>query len=296
MMQWAGIALIAVIAIAVAAAPLFRRRDDGGREDFDAAVYRDQLREADRDIERGLLSAGQAEAAKAEIGRRLLVAAGRERAISGAPEGRWWRWAPALVLMTVLPAAALGLYANLGQPGMADQPFAKRERPEPPENQVAMAAAVEQLAQRMEREPGSLEGWLLLGRSYMSLKNYQDAAAAFGRAFALRRDRPDLAANYGEALFFAAGGVVDDAARVAFATSNGIDAANPKALFYIGLDAARQGDAQAALQSWVNLLSVSTADAPWIKDVRERIDRTAATSGIDAKTIRPNLGPKAVPY
>src|SRR5688572_15272924 len=55
--------------------PLLR---DGGKEgtraDFDAAVYRDQLKEIDSDRDRGLIGADEAEAARTEIARRLLAA------------------------------------------------------------------------------------------------------------------------------------------------------------------------------------------------------------------------------
>ncbi|TPO20604.1 c-type cytochrome biogenesis protein CcmI, partial [Mesorhizobium sp. CU2] len=40
--------------------------------DHDLEVYRDQLSELDRDMARGLIQPGEAEEARAEIGRRIL--------------------------------------------------------------------------------------------------------------------------------------------------------------------------------------------------------------------------------
>ena len=42
-----------------------------GRDSADAAIYRDQLAELDRDITRGTINADEAEGARAEIARRL---------------------------------------------------------------------------------------------------------------------------------------------------------------------------------------------------------------------------------
>ena len=53
--------------------PLLRGGTAGpGREAYDQAVYRDQLRELERDIERGLLTEAEAVSARLEIQRRLL--------------------------------------------------------------------------------------------------------------------------------------------------------------------------------------------------------------------------------
>ena len=70
-----AVALIGLtsLALAILLVPLLlRRRADGSREAYNLRVYRDQLAEVERDLGRGLLSPEQAEAARAEIGRRIL--------------------------------------------------------------------------------------------------------------------------------------------------------------------------------------------------------------------------------
>src|SRR5438477_4519431 len=63
-----------MLALAVLLLPLLLRRRSGeAREAYNLAVYRDQLAEIERDLARGLLNAEQAEAARAEIGRRILA-------------------------------------------------------------------------------------------------------------------------------------------------------------------------------------------------------------------------------
>src|SRR5262249_52604401 len=52
---------------------LLRNRTAASREAYNLAVYRDQLAEIDRDLDRGVLTIGQADAARTEISRRILA-------------------------------------------------------------------------------------------------------------------------------------------------------------------------------------------------------------------------------
>jgi len=65
---------LTMLTLAVLLVPLLLRRQRGeSREAYNLAVYRDQLAEVERDLARGLLNAEQAEAARAEISRRILA-------------------------------------------------------------------------------------------------------------------------------------------------------------------------------------------------------------------------------
>ena len=68
-------ALVAVVAIAIVA-PLMRGRSHVAEPAaaFDLRIYRDQLREVERDLERGVIDAGDAERLRIEIGRKVLAA------------------------------------------------------------------------------------------------------------------------------------------------------------------------------------------------------------------------------
>ena len=98
MTLWFVFALMTVAAIFAVLWPLSRgsAAPAGGSE---AAVYRDQLAEIDRDVAAGLIGPSEAEAARVEISRRLLAAAdGRDDLPAQAnlalrrprPFWRWW--------------------------------------------------------------------------------------------------------------------------------------------------------------------------------------------------------------
>src|SRR5713101_3301599 len=103
-------------------APLFfSRRRPASRDAYNLAVYRDQLAEVERDLARGLLSAEQADAARTEIGRRILALTPGDGA-TGAGSGAMIT----ATLAILLPVAAGMLYWRLGSPALPDQPFAER--------------------------------------------------------------------------------------------------------------------------------------------------------------------------
>ena len=70
--------LLAAATLATIALPLLRPAHGiADRGQFDRAVYRDQLKELDRDLARGVLSPAEAQSARLEIQRRLLAVEGR---------------------------------------------------------------------------------------------------------------------------------------------------------------------------------------------------------------------------
>ena len=77
------------LALAMLLAPLFwRRRSLASREAYSLAVYRDQLAEVERDLARGVLAAEHAEAARAEIARRILALKPTEAVTGASPLSR----------------------------------------------------------------------------------------------------------------------------------------------------------------------------------------------------------------
>lgn len=76
MILWLLLAAMTAGALALLLMPLLRKGAAAeSRAAYDLAVYRDQLTEIERDLERGLLGPEEAVAARTEIERRMLAAA-----------------------------------------------------------------------------------------------------------------------------------------------------------------------------------------------------------------------------
>ena len=75
MLFWIAVIIMSSVVVAAIVWPLLRARQDAREEvDFDIEVFRDQLAEVVREHGEGRLEYAEAEAAKAEISRRILAA------------------------------------------------------------------------------------------------------------------------------------------------------------------------------------------------------------------------------
>ena len=108
--------------------PLTRRREEAGpRAAFDLKVYKDQLKEVDRDRDRELLTDDQAAAARTEIERRMLKAVeNREEAAVAGRGGSTVARGVAMGGVVLAVALAIAFYFEAGSPYLPDQPLASR--------------------------------------------------------------------------------------------------------------------------------------------------------------------------
>ncbi|HEY4393321.1 MAG TPA: c-type cytochrome biogenesis protein CcmI, partial [Polyangia bacterium] len=261
------LALLTTATVAALLVPLLKPRIAAtDRLDNDTAVYRDQLAEVERERAAGTLSLSDAAAARTEIERRLLAAAAHDltlgaRHSSGAS---WHRFlTPALCLL--VPLFALGLYLQLGQPGLPAAPFI----PRPAAPQSPDAAPAPTLAETI--------------------------AAARAR-LAAAPDDPDALSALGEALTYEADGVVTPPAQDAFRRALDRNSDDARAMFYLGQHEAQSGDARAALERWRALEQRSPPQAPWLPALRAEMQRVARTAGLPApQSPAPTLGPSPIP-
>ncbi len=274
--------------------PLLRSKGTvatASRSDHDVSVYKDQIAEIERDRQRGVITEAEAKEAEREVQRRLLAAA-EEAERSVAPTARR-EWVTPAVLAVVTPAAAVGLYLWLGSPGMPGMPLAERQT-EVTQAQH-MEASLQQLAQRLSNDPSDLQGWALLGRGYMAMNRYADAANAFRQAKERGLEGPEINAALGEALTAANGGVVTASARSAFEQTLQEAPREPRARYYLALAAYQAGNPEEAFQAWQSLLRDSTADAPWVPLLRQNLTELATELEMPAGSLDLSTAPPSAP-
>jgi len=285
MALWFPLALMTAAAVFVVLWPLGRARlaaAAGG----DVAVYRDQMRELERDRSAGLIAASEADAARVEISRRLLVAADAQRAAPSASVAPWRRRFTAVAALIALPLGAVALYLALGFPGLPDQPLAARR--DGPENR-SLAALVAHVEDRLESNPEDGRGWEVIGPVYLRLGRFDDAVKARRNALRLLGASAAREADLGEALLAAANGVVTADAKAAFDRALALDARDPRAKFYAGLAAQQDGKDADAAAIWRELLAQAPADAPWAPMVKQSLARLEhpAAAGVPLASAEP---------
>jgi cytochrome c-type biogenesis protein CcmH len=264
---WVYVGLMTVAAIAAVVWPLWKR-GTAAASGHDVAVYRDQLQEIDRDLRMGLVPAGEAEAARVEVSRRLLAASHNGESGSSVSAHPWHRHVIAGLAVLVLTAGAGGFYLRLGAPSMASEASPGRA-----EATATIDRLVTQAEEYLTRNPRDARGWEVLAPVYMRIGRYSDSANAWRNAIALSGENADRLANLGEALTAEANGVVTTEAKDAFTRSAALDQTTVTSRFYLALAAEQDGKAGEATTILKQLMADAPANAPWLADVRTALAR-----------------------
>jgi len=290
MILWIAMGVAAAVAAAAALAPLFAGRRSGEAPD-PAAIYRDQLRELESEIDRGLVSPSDAEAARVEISRRLLHASRDDE--TGAGSGRGWTWAAAS-LIVVAPVAAVGMYVFLGSPSLPDQPLAAREAA--PTEQADFPTLIARVEDHLAENPDDGRGWEVVAPAYLRMGRFSDAAEAFANASRILGATAGRETNYGEALVWQNQGLVDEEARAAFQRAVAQDPSQVRARFYLARALEQEGATDEAIAAWRELLADAPGSgAPWVDAARTALaGLTGETPPIATpQTATPPRGPDA---
>jgi len=192
----------------------------------------------------------------------------------GKANGRW-------IIVPVaagIPILAASLYMSLGN-------FAAIEISETipsPSSQSQkipdVNAMVTGLAERLKQQPDDAEGWVMLGRSYKYLKQFQKASDAFAQAHRLLGDQTDLLLQYADAQAMANGGrLAGKPTELIFkAVKQSPD--HQTGLWLAGMAKADSGAYSEALQYWQRLKKILPADSESYQELMGLIANVQAQS------------------
>jgi cytochrome c-type biogenesis protein CcmH len=278
MTLWFVLGLMTLVAAFAVLWPLSRApsRRAAGHE---AAIYRDQLAEVDRDLANGVIGATEADAARVEVSRRLLAAT-RLDEIAPPLASTSLRRAVAIVALVVLPLSSMALYLHYGSPGMVN--VAAAPSPSGPAANAPLDQLVAQVEQHLEKSPRDGRGWEVLAPVLFKLGRYDDAVRAFRNALTYNGQTAARHANLGEAMGAAANGVITAEAKAEFERARALDPGDAKARYFLGLAAEQDGRRDEASSAWRALLNDAPPDAPW----RAGVERALAS--LDGK-IAPDI-------
>ncbi|NLR95446.1 c-type cytochrome biogenesis protein CcmI [Rhizobium sp. P38BS-XIX] len=267
MLFWILVAVITAVVGIVLLYPLLR----GAKEVEDcrsgeAEVYRDQLRELDRDLDGGLISKEEAGYARAEIGRRLIAVSKPDAAGAKSPVRGSYRLSQAFIIV-LLPAIGLCLYLINGDPGLPAQPL--EARLEKPGDDLAIS--IVKIEQHLARNPDDAKGWEVLAPIYVKTNRIGDAELAYRNLLRLQGPNAARLGALAEVLVVKANGVVTAEARDLLQQSLALDAANPRTLFYLALALEQEGKTADAKTAFEVLARQSPPNAPWLAAVDEHI-------------------------
>ncbi|HKT74631.1 MAG TPA: hypothetical protein VJQ47_17225 [Steroidobacteraceae bacterium] len=135
---------------------------------------------------------------------------------------------------------------------------------------------VARLARRLERDPRDLNGWLMLGRSYVVLEQYPLAVRAFERADRLADGKnAEALVGEAEALALSDETELDRRAGRLVERALAVDPSSGKALFFGAAAALRRNDLPLARERFAKLLSFNPPESirPMIEQQIAAIDQ-----------------------
>ena len=189
-----------------------------------------------------------------------------------------------LVLIFLFPVLIVMLYQGVGSPeSLKFQP----------QESAAMDgdfdALTSTLRAKLEESPDNVEGWILLGRSYKSVKRYDEAVDALERAIELAPDNPLVKVEWVEARMFASGNPVMTPEMVAtLQQAVDQDPGLQKGLWLLGIASVQEGDDVTALGYWQQLMSHVEPDSPVARTVSEQIGLAQQRLGISPGGVDPS--------
>ncbi|MCU7846018.1 MAG: c-type cytochrome biogenesis protein CcmI [Candidatus Thiodiazotropha sp. (ex Monitilora ramsayi)] len=279
---WIIAAGLIALAMAFIVLPITRKRFTTGisSDELNLSVFKQQLAELDSDLEAGILDQQRYDAAKKDLEKELLsdVAGDHVEDVHASAGGRWMA-----ISALAIPVFALALYQLIGSPEiiprLAEQPVTpsanqaqSHAQNQGMEGMPPMDELVKRLAVKMEEQPDNQEGWIMLGRSYMALKQFPEAMDAFDRAMKLDDNNVGLLLAYGEAIAGISGNNFTGKAAPLIEKAHKLEPENPNTLWMAGIVAYQQGDYQSALARWEKLQGLLTPQSSELESVNSAID------------------------
>ena len=295
MLFWA-IAIALVILVGGCLYVPFKRAQsvtDGSAALF--AALEAELSEIERDRGERFAHTHEAEAARAEVARRMFALEREENIKQSRASSPLPNWAYAFLLIPIL---AVPTYLMLGAPEYDDQRMAMRIDGPQIAAQNEISDLVDRVETRLRAAPDDARGWAVIAPVYVRLGRIDDAIEAYGKAAEFSTapavERANFLANQGELMVSLTQGDVSEVAAKIFVNAIALDPDNEKALFFDAIYTEQTEPAEIALANWRGLVEqFSDQNPPWLSIARERTGQTEQNNVAPQMSSSEARGPDA---
>lgn len=257
---WLIAAAMIVLALLFVVPPLMRKAlpaaiDD--RREQNIVIAREKLTELESDFKAGNIDEAdyQQSRQELEVALRDDLEAASETAVDVQPK----RAVGGMLLAGIfVPVCSIGMYLFLGSPELTDSTALKAQAAaaraqEGKATQTDVDEMVTTLREKLEAQPENLTGWLMLGRSYMVMQRYEDAAYAYDKANAVEANNPEILLPLADALAMSKQGRMEGRPLALINQVLEVAPENPMALWLAGMGASQAGDQQTTITYWTKL-------------------------------------------
>ena len=264
-------AILLVIAVVALSRPLFKIYSDdelarnqkqaNRRKALNIELYEQKKAQIELDFDNGLLDEDAKQQAFNEIEHSLIQDAQVSDSMTLVQLSAASAKKLTIAFLLFIPAFSLITYAFI-KPQNYQQVVLGQPAPASPAAQQApdIGAMITSLENKLKANPDNLQGWNMLGRSYVVMERYTEAVDAYAKAMALNKNAlesvPDLEINYVEALMQTGEKASYQKAREVLTVLLNQDPDNGDALWFMGFLDYDAGNKEQVIERWSHLLSL----------------------------------------
>ncbi len=269
---WIIAGAMLVLALVILIRPLLSkqalRSQDGSQRNL--RIARQQLAELQQQHLDGVLSQDQFDAQYLELQQNLHDNLDDDNSAPHA--GGSGRWIIGLIVV-LLPLLSIALYLQLGD---ADA-IAKAEMQAENERSLAQVREmIPQIIERLKQNPNDLQGWLMLGRSYMYLEQYTEAAGVYAKLYQFQPDNLEVMLDYANSLAMSRNGELNGLTGELIFKALQLAPDNHNALWLAGMAKAQSGEGGQAIVYWQKLAGLLPPDSSNLPQVQQMIAEVTA--------------------
>ena len=258
-------------------------------------VFKQRLQELDADLASGFLEQDQYVAARRDLERDLLRDIPGELAASGRRGTSGGRWM-ALVLAVAVPTATVLIYNEVGHREIIERIEGVALSGETPQTLIGpdgeelppLEVLVQRLEERLAEDPNNVDGWLMIGRTYFTMRRPGQALDAVSKAYALAPDRPDVMLAYAEAMAANSNNSLEGEPAALIERVLKAEPDNVSARWLAGMLYYQRGQYTAAATAWQRILDGMDPASEDAADLREMITEAQTRAGAPANTAAAN--------
>lgn len=256
-------------------------RSKAARREINLAVYRDQMKDLNAELSSAQLSQEQYLASKLELETRAAEDALAHEDSAPVPVASRRL---GFTLAAVLPAAAIGLYVWLGNPGaliaVANGPAALSAGAETTEADILQM--IQQIEARAQANPTDSQAWEALATANAMMARWPEALKAYEKTYELLPTKPSVLSGYAEALAMTGNLVLAGRPIELVNMALQTDPNNPKGLELAGIHAYQNGEFAQAVAFLDRLQPLMTPGTPYAEEIskmRNEAQRLAQLGG-----------------
>lgn len=289
---WIIVVVMIVITLFVILRPLKNKfisdaviSDKSNQQQQNINITKERLSDLKAELEQGIIDQQSYEQSRTELEFALLgdVDNSTETSKSHLVNERYQRYT-LRGLLVLIPAFTLSLYFILGQSNIIGNVQQQASMPEghgsSDSKLPSIDVMIEKLSARLQKEPNNAEGWYMLGRSYMSLGQYENAVSAFEKTNQLMPNNPTIMLRYADALTMIVGGKIQGKPFELIQKALKLSPNDTTGLWLAGMGYEEQGEYNKAISYWNRLLPL-LQDEKSITEVKTLISAAQQKAGIE---------------